>query len=62
MGHEPPATIETDCSNCTAEAGDYQNPRVTTHFVDIATDAELGDDRYTEHWRRPQPIEISGGV
>ena len=54
MGHEPPATVERDCSNCDAEA-DYPKGGVkTVHFVDIATDAEISEERYEGYNQRPK--------
>jgi hypothetical protein len=47
FGNEPPATFEADCYNCSAEAGCYEPMTVTKHFVDIATDAEMNDPKYS---------------
>lgn len=54
MGHELPSTVETECSNCTAETGDYTKPIVTTHFVDIASDAEISEKRYEGYNQKPK--------
>lgn len=54
MGHEPPATVERNCYNCEAEANYPQEGIKTMHFVDIATDAEITDERYEGYNQRPK--------
>ena len=54
MGHEPPATVDCECSNCGADAGHPIEPIITTHFVDIASDDELNEDRYRGYNQKPK--------
>ena len=54
MGHEPPATVERDCSNCDAEANYPEGKVKTVHFVDIASDAEISEERYNGYNQRPK--------
>lgn len=56
MGHEPPPTVERECSNCTAEAGYPKEDVVTTHFVDVATDAEISEKRYEGYNQKPRCV------
>ena len=60
MGHEPPATVACHCSNCNAEAGHIDDRTDTLHFVDIASDDELNEDRYCGYNQKPQRIEKEG--
>jgi hypothetical protein len=60
MGHEPPATVVCHCSNCNAEAGYAEEYTKTLHFVDIASDEELKEDRYCGYNQKPQRIEQQG--
>jgi hypothetical protein len=53
LGHEPPPTVERDCSNCHAEANHPIDGVRTLHFVDIATDAEISEQRYEGYNQRP---------
>lgn len=54
MGHEPPATVERNCYNCEAEANHPKEGIKTVHFVDIATDEELSEQRYVGYNHRPK--------
>lgn len=43
IGDAPKPTVETTCSNCTANAGDFAPDVKTVHFIDYSTPAELAD-------------------
>jgi hypothetical protein len=60
MGHEPPATVVCHCSNCNAEAGYAEEYTNTLHFVDIASDEELNEERYCGCNQKPKRIEQQG--
>lgn len=44
LGDSPQATLETECSNCTCQAGYPAKEVRTLHFIDFATDDELRSD------------------
>ena len=54
MGHEPPSTVECECSNCGAEANYPDGGIKTLHFVDIASDAEMNEERYVGYNQKPK--------
>jgi hypothetical protein len=62
MGHEPPATVVCHCSNCNAEAGHIDDRTDTLHFVDIASDQELNEERYRGYNQKPQRIKQQGAA
>ena len=41
IGDAPKATVETECSNCTCNAGYPSGGMKTIHFIDYATRREL---------------------